>query len=600
MPNSPQPRHSPRRPIDAVYQWIDQRCGASPADDFMFAVRCRAVVITSLVFAVVTLALMVAVTCITVELTPGKMTGWSAIALYLLAPVVLFRTKSPTAGAVFLFCIIYLAVVYVSYRNGGVTAHVTPFLVVLPLAAGMLFSAKAFVISTVAVFAGLGFLFYLSEVDLALAPPYTAHQMQHARLVVLAISVLCAALTMGGYMAITRDIQRRLENARDAADRANAAKSVFLANMSHEIRTPMTGVIGALDLLTDRRLDHEDRDLVRNARSSARVLLTVINDILDYSKLEAGKVAIDEREFSLSRLVRELVGGFEGKAIGKGIALRTSVGPTVPDWVVSDEVRLRQILTNLIGNAIKFTHAGYVQLSVTADKAAPRRHTVRFEVIDTGVGIALEDQDRLFQRFEQADGTTTRQFGGTGLGLAIVKELVGLLDGRLAVMSEAGCGATFCFEVEVAEGTAASYGPEQAAGADDPADAGLDLLLAEDNAINRALIGAMLNGLGHRVAIVNNGQEAIEALGQKPFDAALLDVHMPIMDGPTAARNIRAAGQAWSTIPIVAITADVFADRLSEFRNAGMTHYVAKPIDIAQLADVLERVRRARADHMAA
>ena len=326
----------------------------------------------------------------------------------------------------------------------------------------------------------------------------------------------------------------------------------------------------------------------------------MINDILDYSKLEAGKVAIDEREFSLSRLVRELVGGFEGKAIGKGIALRTSVGPTVPDWVVSDEVRLRQILTNLIGNAIKFTHAGYVQLSVTADNATPGRHTVRFEVIDTGVGIAQEDQDRLFQRFEQADGTTTRQFGGTGLGLAIVKELVGLLDGRLAVMSEAGCGATFCFEVELVEGTAASYGPEQAAGGDDPADAGLDLLLAEDNAINRALIGAMLNGLGHRVAIVNNGQEAIEALGQKPFHAALLDVHMPIMDGPTAARNIRAAGQAWSTIPIVAITADVFADRLAEFRNAGMTHYVAKPIDIAQLADVLERVRRTRADHMAA
>ena len=167
-------------------------------------------------------------------------------------------------------------------------------------------------------------------------------------------------------------------------------------------------------------------------------------------------------------------------------------------------------------------------------------------------------------------------------------------------MSEAGCGATFCFEVEVAEGTAASYGTEQAARADDPADAGLDLLLAEDNAINRALIGAMLDGLGHRVSIVNNGKEAIDALAQKSFDAALLDVHMPIMDGPTAAKNIRAAGQSWSTIPIVAITADVFADRLAEFRGAGMTHYVAKPIDIAQLAEVLERVRRARADHMAA
>jgi PAS domain S-box-containing protein len=379
-----------------------------------------------------------------------------------------------------------------------------------------------------------------------------------------------------------------LEAARAAAEAAADAKSAFLANMSHEIRTPMNGVLGMLELLLAGELTEAQRDLARSGHEAARALLTVLNDVLDVAKLDAGEVAIEALPVEPRGLTRDILRLFEGLAAEKGLGLRLEVAATTPHWVTSDPTRLRQILTNLVSNALKFTPAGEVALHVDYD--AHKRLSIA--VRDTGVGMDEAAKARLFQRFSQADTTITRRFGGTGLGLAICKGLADRMGGAITVDSTPGEGSTFTVILPALE-----CAPPRASVAQadlDQPQTPLDVLVAEDYPINQKLIALLLNAMGHRCVIASNGAEALAALDQSRFDVVLMDMQMPVMDGPTAARAIRARSDVAAQVTIVALTANADEENAELCRAAGMDEVLTKPIDTQKLAAVLAGARVAR------
>lgn len=381
----------------------------------------------------------------------------------------------------------------------------------------------------------------------------------------------------------TQRLEAELVEARDRAEAAARTKSEFLSNMSHELRTPLTAVIGFAGLLrTSSALADADRRHVERISTASASLLGVINDILDYSKLEAGRVDLDPMPFDPRRMVEGTAAMLEEQAGAKGLSLVADIDAAVPAGIMADEGRLRQVLLNFLSNGVKFTSKGEVRVRLHWRDAV-----LRVEVRDSGIGIPQETLDRLFERFVQADASTTRQFGGTGLGLSISRRLIDLMGGRIGAESTPGEGSTFWFEAPAPEAE-----PDVAPAANEAlGEAGaLRVLMADDAPANRELVTMMLTSLGLHVDAVENGAEAVEAARTGGYDVILMDVHMPVMDGLDATRAIRWFDGPAARIPIVALTANVQPEQVVLCREAGMDAHVAKPIQPAELLRTLVAV----------
>ena len=368
------------------------------------------------------------------------------------------------------------------------------------------------------------------------------------------------------------------------AEEASDLKSAFLANMSHEIRTPMNGIIGVIDLLRSTRLDEEQRSYVEIVRDSSNTMLALLNNILDISKIEAGKFHLEKVSFELPSLIRSVVSVFRYQALERGLRLDLMVSDSVPHHLMGDPLRLRQVLTNLIGNALKFTEQGLIAVRIQVVEQESELYKVRFEIEDTGQGLSTEQQELLFQPFTQADLTTSRKYGGSGLGLAICKQVIEMMHGQIGVISTPQRGSTFWFEIPMIKSQVESA--EIPAGEDHQVhnfQQVFKVLVVEDNAVSSKVFSGMLEKMNLSYRIAENGAVGVELFKREHFDLVLMDCNMPVMDGYEASRQIRKMNGTKGLTPIIAITANVMRGDREKCIQAGMNDVISKPVPFPDL-----------------
>ena len=375
------------------------------------------------------------------------------------------------------------------------------------------------------------------------------------------------------------------------AIKAGEAKSAFLANMSHEIRTPMNGILGMLEMVRHDETDPTKLGYLEIAHNSARSLLNVLDDVLDYSRLEAGQFSITLEPYSLAMVVEEVTNLFRSRAEAKGLSINYRIDASAPETIVGDDARVRQVLSNFVSNALKFTEEGHVEVAASYEQDT---NEVCIQASDTGIGISENSLPKLFQRFSQVDTSSTRRYGGTGLGLVICKQLIDLMEGSIGVESTEGEGSRFWITlpinlsspIDCAEDSKSQTTEQPTSASSDS----LKILAAEDNLVNQKVLAAMVNSLGHQITMVNNGQEALDALETESFDLILMDMQMPVLDGVSATRAIRERPEPTRDITIIALTANAMEGDRERYLAAGLDDYLSKPLQRTELAQTLERI----------
>jgi signal transduction histidine kinase/CheY-like chemotaxis protein len=478
--------------------------------------------------------------------------------------------------------------------NTGINSALLPFIALGPVLAGFMAGRRAAVMFWGAGLVVIGYLYWVSMTHEPLVSPfdYTRESSRFFQsLFVLTISTGISVMITERVYAL---IAEQRENA-DRARRAEAAKSDFLATMSHELRTPLNGVIGLTDALLGGALPERERQLTETIRKSGESLLFILNDLLDLSKIEAGKLAVEPRAADLRDIVRFVADIWRETASAKGLAVHAHVTGDIPHTAHVDDLRLRQILQNLMANGVKFTQAGHVHLHLHGTAQGEGRYSLEFRIADTGRGVSDGQRARIFDPFEQGERGTTRQFGGTGLGLPICRKLAELMGGSIELEQTSPEGSTFLvmLPVEAAIPTREDLEDDVYDAAEDLR--GLRVLVAEDNEINRLVVGEFLKAWGAQADFAHDGPTCLEMLAARPYAVVLMDKHMPGMSGMDTARAIRHIGGPLASVPIVAVTADAMPGEREAMLAAGMNEYITKPLRAEALKAVILRALKMRA-----